>query len=367
MSAQKRSKSPIRTRSDQYERDNAKRIQYNQDMADFNQAMEKEVYGEHPHLSRYRTKKEYDEMMAEYKVRYDDAMASKRDAINNRYDIPPVAQEELLTGNYATAIKKEKAFAARNKEPIRPFGLSDDPLPEPSIYNKLTDNVAKVASTIKDGVRGGVDGLTDTAAQAALKIGKRVRDAVKYTTGKGPSKSPKLGRDLTPSYKEAMDDWENDMKVWEAAKDEYAAKNKIYKDSGMTKEQYDRWMKDKHDVLPFVGKDLIEQKFPDDRPGIHPYNARTVNLYNTIIDEIAYEDRKFQPFYKEYPQPVKPEEPEEQEKECDEEGVCVISGGKTRKAKKSKKSKAKKAKKSKKSKKSKAKKSKSKKSKKYRH
>ena len=251
--------------------------EYNQDMAAFNQAMEKEVYGEHPHLSRYRTKKEYDEMMAEYKVRYDDAMASKRDALNKGYVIhSPVVQEELLTGNYATAIKKEKEFAAKHRKPIKPSGLSDEEdLHEPSIFDGLAHTARETASKIKGHVTDGVRGV------------------VKYTTGKGPSKSPKLGRELTPSYKEAMDDWENDMKVWEAAKDEYAAKKKIY-GSGRLQRKADYY---KYITGLEADRITVGLKYNDERS--KDINTQsTVNEYNAIIDDIAREERKFQQFYK---------------------------------------------------------------------
>ena len=164
-------------------------------------------------------------------------------------------------------------------------------------------------------------------------------------------------REPTP-YEEAMVAYEKKMKEWEA---------KLHFDmyGSMTKERYDEIMDDKyerHTALFNEYRKLIDKD--------EPVPTAITNRMNNLEREINIQHKKFSDWYEANPQPVKPEEPEEpeeQEKECDEEGVCVISGGKTRKAKKSKKSKAKKAKKSKKSKKSKAKKSKAKKSKKYRH
>ena len=161
-------------------------------------------------------------------------------------------------------------------------------------------------------------------------------------------------REPTP-YEEAMVAYEKKMKEWEA---------KMHFDmlGTMPKERYDKIMSDKFDRHT----ELYDQ-YSTLSQASKPVPTAITNRMDNLARDIDYQQNKFREWYKDNPQPVKPEEPEEQEKECDEEGVCVISGGKTRKAKKSKKSKAKKAKKSKKSKKSKAKKSKAKKSKKYRH
>ena len=271
MRSSKRSKSPEPTRSDQYERDNAKRLKFKKNMDAWNLGM----------------------------------------------------QEARVNGT-------EADFATRNKKPIRPFGLSADPLPKPSSYIEFTDNVAKAASQVKDHV-----------SQFKDSVVKKIMPQTSY------EKAMVTWENDMDAWRIAIDAWNNDMKVWEAAKDAYAVKNNIYGPSTeMTKEQYDRWMKEKNGELALVKKQLIEQKYSTDRPGIHSYDPRTVKQHNNIIDEIDEEERKFQPFYDDNPQPVKPEKPEEPEKEsygeCDEEGVCVISGGKTRKAKKSKAKKSKK-------------------------